>query len=357
MFTVLINNKKFCAEDGTPLREVLSLYGVSLARLQENALNGRFLRILDQAETISVSSETVIDGDMAIEVDFVPEKEEISFSDCSLAINVSDKWIDVCLTDGKNTVTRSALNPLLSVGDLPAQETAYNRDSSAMTGLLLSPIIKECRELLTSYAQKSVKTTVVCASEFYLKILFSLSQNTPLKDYAAFVGDKKLGLPTDSIRILPAVGRYVSGELFCQSVTLPENTFLVDCEKSLTIFYVGKDNDTYTYMWGVDYSEPSLIMIRAAMRVLKPTDARPIVYLYGENAYALENMLTDEGLSYIHAEKDPSSPAKAVVPSFYSKLEKEKKRTSFHDLLKDENFQEEMNRIYFNEIGYTEKTY
>lgn len=346
MFTVLINDKKFCVEDGTPLKEVFSLYGVSLVDLKENAPIGRFLHVSDRSEAENVSSDRLVDRDMAIETDCVPPKEDLSFSTCSLAINVSDKWIDVCLTDGKVATTRSLLNPLLSVGDLAAQETAYDRKPAAVTELLLSPIVKKCRELLTLYDQDHAETTVVCASEFYLKIIFGLPQNTAMKDYTSWGGNKNLGLPTGAVRVLPAIGAFISGELFCASVSLPENTFLIDCENNLTLLYVGKENDTYTYMWGVDYSETSLLMIRAAMRVLKPVDARPIVYLYGENAYALEDMLTDEGLSYIHAEKDPSAPAKAAIPSFYSKLEKEKKRTSFHDLLKDENFQEEMNNIY-----------
>ncbi len=333
MFTVLINDKKFCAEDGTPLKEILSLYGASLPYSKESALIGRFLDASDQENAKKISYETIIDRDMAIEIDFFPEKEDLSFSTCSLAVNVGDKWVDVCLTDGENAVVRSMVNPLLSIGDLAAQETAYVRDRTAVTETLQKTIEKKCLDLLAEFDRNNVQIAVVCASEFYLKILF---------------GDKKIGLPADNVRILPPIGPYASGELFCESVSLPENTFLIDCEKNLTLLYIGKENDTYTFMWGVDYSELSLLMIRAAMRVIKPEETKPIVRLYGENAYLLEDMLTAEGLSYIHAEKDPAMVAKAVTPSFYAKLEKEKKRTSYHDLLKDENFQEEMNKIYLS---------
>lgn len=363
MYTVLVNDKKYCAEDGAPLKEILTQYGTSLGEkpgdcrvicpdLPISALDRRFLSPKELASGQRLADDKTVTKNLILTCP-LPDKKPIpqTISSCSLTVVIGDETTDVCISDGKPLETISFVQPLLDFGDVVSQANSYENDTLPMRDRIREAIKGSCSRLLKKYGLSSAETTAVCASEFYLKILFGVPQNTKIENYNKFIGSDVLGLPSKKIYIVPPLGAFTSGEIFCQSTTKPENSLLIDCEKNLTLFYIGKEDDVYAFMWDVDYSELSVLMIRAALRVLKPSDVRPIVYLYGEYAYRLEDMLTDEDLSYIHAEKNAEAVAKACSSaSFRSRLEKEKERTSFHDLLKDENFQEEMNNIYL----YTE---
>ena len=365
MFTVLINDKKFCAEDGEPLKDILLLCGMQFPCNREecgqcviacpdlpiSALDRRFLSADKLSAGHRLACDKTVTKSLVVTCPLPEENNIAPLSSCDAAIVIGDDLIDVTVCDKNAIETRAVAQPLLSYGDVASQAEAYEKNPAAMRETLRATIKNKLDFLLKRYGLTKAGTTAVCASEFYLKILFGVPQNTKIENYRTFVGNDVLGLPTEKIYVLPPLGAFTSGEIFCQSTTKPENSFLLDCEKNLTLFYIGKEDNVFSFMWDVDYSELSALIVRAAIRVIKPADALPIVYLYGENAYKLEGMLTEEGLSYVHAEKDADAVCKACGSlSFRSRLEKEKERTSFHDLLKDENFQEEMNNVYL----YTE---
>ncbi len=360
MFSVVINDKKYVAEEGTPLKELLVAYGMAFPcggvgrcgqcrivcpALQPTEKDKRFLSEQNLTDGIRLACDKIIRGDVVLTcpqpTETAPKRELLS---CNIVASIQEDFIDVGICDDALADTVTLPNPLAAYGSLSEQAEAYKKEPSKLSNLLRGVIGKESVEFFEKFGKAKAETTALCGNGFYLKILLGVPQETFIEDYNVFIGENSLSLPTESIYILPVENEMIGGDLFCETVRLAENSLVMDCQDVCNILYIDKDTTTACSMWDMDYSEIGLLAIRAAIRVLRPQDSTPLVYLYGKNAYRLEEILTAEGLNFIHKSKDFNALVQACNSArFRAKLEKERSRTSVRNLLKDEDFQEQMN--------------
>ena len=358
MFTVIVNDKKYTVEDGTPLLEILAEHGgstcknndkcgqcviccsaLSISEQDKNALSPQ-----DLEAGMRLAHDKIVKKNLVVQCPFI-EKINIrrTLSCYNVFLSIDEDTIDIGISDETVAETNVFFNPLSRYGSYAEQTEKYELDPTPLERLLRDTIKEQIEKIIKPYGKGVANVTSVCANGFYLKVPFGVPLSTKIDDYNLLIGNDTLDLPTEKIYILPPADDLIGGNVFCRSISHKENTLLIDCGKNVTLFYIGKEVNTYGFMWEIDYSPLTLLAIRAAVRVLCPEGYAPIVYLYGEHAYALEELLTAEGLSYVHAKEDITPLYRScTLTHVRSKLEAEKKRTSFHDLLKDELFQEKM---------------
>lgn len=355
MYKVLVNDKKYVVEDGAPLDEVLAEYDglpykkndgcgrrirCSALPISENDKN--FLTKTEREEGFRLSGDKTITQNLAVEL-FACDRNKLEYPLRNVVLFIDEKNVDVGLADDRLRETFTFSNPLSSFGDVSKQTEVYQSNGALCKTLLVSAIEKKLSELFRARNTDKAETIVVCAGGFFLSVLFGVPLSVKLDDHNAFLNGDVLGLPTEKLYVLPPAGDFVAGDVFCRSVTHKENSLLIDCGDNVTLLYIDKETNVYGYMWGMDYSPLSVLALRAAINVLRPEGYTPVVYLYGDRAYLVEDILSEDGLTCICERDDLSPLIKACLStSFRSKILKDKQRTSFHDLLKDEKFQEEM---------------
>ena len=358
MYTVRFEDKKISAEDGADLKDCLEECGyffpckigcrndcvVNCSSLPITDGDKSFLSASEIARGDRILCDKTVHENLFIKNISVQKKDvprHVLFS-CDLVLSIDENTIDFALCEGeKNVEQKTVDHPFSALGSYAQRFSAIQEGEDRAT-LFRATINKESRFLLSLYGRTEAETAVICANGFDLRVLLGLSFEEEIDDFNDVLRGKKLGLPAKNVFILPPVDLFVSGKLFCRSVTKKDNVFLVDYGKNTTVLYIDKETDTYAYMWDTDRSFLSLLALRACLRVLRPEGYTPLVYLYGENAYFAEEILSKEGLTYVHAPDELDCVALACSPSFRSKLFKEKKRTSFHNLLKDEVFQDQL---------------
>lgn len=361
MFTILINDKKYNAEEGSFLKEFLLEYGMDFLDCDKNHCHDHIItcaalpvtdkdrKILTEKEIASglrVACDKIVERDLVISCPPCDTVKCSPLPNCNLALSIDEKTVDVGIQNGDYTDSRTIFHDLSSFHSYAEQIEAYQSDRQSYTDSFRLLLKKKCEDLLRCYGLNQAENLAVCTNEFFLRVLFGFPLDVEIKDFSTTIGNETFALPTKKIIVLPPVSTFVSGKLFTRSVKKRDNSLLIDYGKNTTVFYVDKETNTYAYMWETDASPLSLLALRAAVRVLVPEGYKPIVYLYGEYAYQAEEALSEENLTCVHECFDMEDVLKTCLsPALLSKLQKEKQRTSFHDLLKDENFQEELTNI------------
>ncbi|MBO4538686.1 MAG: hypothetical protein J5781_00300, partial [Clostridia bacterium] len=222
MFTVLINDKKFCAEDGAPLKEILLQCGIHspcdreecgrcvivCPNLPISALDRRFLSANELSDGKRLACDKTVTKNLIVACPLPDNNKVAPLPSCDAAVVIENDMIDVIVCDKSAIETRTIIQPLLSYGDVAAQAEAYEKSPAAMRDALRAEIKNKLDFLLHKYGLAKAGTTAVCASEFYLKILFGVPQDTTIKDHNAFIGKDVLGLPTEKVFILPPLGAF-----------------------------------------------------------------------------------------------------------------------------------------------------
>lgn len=358
MYTVRFEDKKINTEDGAFLKDCLAEQNYDFScegcrnkcvircpQLAATDLDKRLLTAEEIAQGNRLVCDKKVVDNLVIKNISMQKKDvprHVLFS-CDLVISIEEDTIDLAIVEGEKIVEQKSVDHPLSIFNSYAEQfSAYQADKTDYVRSLRKALIEECKKLLSLYKVTEAGSAVVCANGLLLRILFGLPLDEEVDDFNSLLQNTDLGLPAKNIYILPPVDALVSGKLFCRSVTKKDNVFLVDYGKNTTVLYIDKETDTYAYMWDTDRSFLSLLALRACLRVLRPEGYTPIVYLYGENAYYAEEILSKEGLTYVHAADELDCVALSLSPAFRSKLFKEQKRTSFHNLLKDETFQDQL---------------
>ncbi len=362
MYSVIINDRKFTVEDGAPLREVMSQYGaifpcggvgrcgkcrITCDRLPITDRDRRFLTENLLESGVRLACDKTVCDNLVIRCDLeTKQKERRALDTPSLAVRIDEKNVEIGILDDELAESVVYPNPLLVFGGIAGQSDAYIKDPRTLTKMLRACIGKAGVEFFEAYGKAKAETTAICTDGFYLKILLGVSQDVEAEDAARLIGDDMLSLPTESIYVLPYVDAFIGADILCETAHIAENSVLIDCSDDVVIVAIDKENSTACRMWDVDYSPLSLLAIRAAMKVMTPEGSEPTVYLYGERAYDVEEILMRDGYTFIHSAKDLAPVAKACVSArFRARLEKEKQRTSVRDLLKDESFQEALTAL------------
>ncbi len=327
MFTVLLNDKKYDVEDGTPLEEIASLYDETLSKREITS------------DEVSTADITAVDRNLVLSCAL--RLPLFSETVTCITVEIDDDFIDVGFFGENSSDVRTIKNPLSLYGNIGEKILAWETGENAFSGVLSDAIGKKISDLSPSFDQSQPPILVVCAGEFYLRTLLNSSPEDTIN-----TSSLSLGFPVEKTFLIPPADMLTSGRIFCESARYKENAFLIGCEDNLTILYIDKETATYALMWEFDYSPLSLLAFRAALRVLTPEKVVPYVYLYGKHAYDVEEAVSKEHMPFAHAEKDPSSLHKfGSIKEYRSLLENEKRRASFHDLLKDERFQEILTEI------------
>ena len=285
---------------------------------------------------IRIIEDKVVDKSLTITTEKTKQYKKMS-GGCKVSATLSLPYVDICIMDENGAKEDfTFLSPIAEYKEYFLLMHSYPMDRQKIAEKFFCGMQKKCAEYYRTLGVDEVVSATICTNGLLLKVLLGEKEDAEEIDYSPL---QKL-FNAQRVRILPYPDDFVEGVVLCESVRKKENTLLVFCDDNITLFFIDADTNTYSYMWCVDYSAVSKLALRAAIRVLRPENLTPFVYLYGEHAYDVEEIMTEEGLPFAHAEKDVYAPLSDAA--FCSKLEKEKRRSSYHELLKDEDFQKEM---------------
>lgn len=355
MRNVIINGKKYIAEDGAPLKEILSGAGfyfpcggngkcgkcrVVCKEIAPTELDYRFLTESAIKEGVRVACDKKADKSLDIECEIndvgVPTT---TLRECSVAAVISDSDIEICIMGDEPVETVVKRNPLseYSSEEIVAE---YGKNPTALTNALRAVIGKESVELFEKYGAAKASVTGIAAKGLYLKILAGLPLDAEAEEAERQSEEDSFGLPTESLYILPVINDFIGGEILAETVLLKEGSLLIDCEKTVVFYRIGENDDVATAIWDCDYSPVAVRCIKAAAKFLLKEEGRYDVFLTGRYSDEVEEVLTEAGISVVQREKKPESVASAVL-SFRvrSKLTKEKNRTTAVKIYDNELFQ------------------
>lgn len=355
MHNVVINGKKYPVEDNAPLKESLLSAGFSFPcggvgkcgkcriicpELPVTDLDRRFLSANQIADGMRLACDKRVEKSVEFSCEVSEKKQNITLHSCSIAVSVTDSSIETAIVGEETVDTAFRKNPLSEFNTFGEIIAAYSVEPTALTNALRSAIGKDSIELFEAYGGAKAETMAIAAKAPYLKILAGLPLDADVTEVEQKAETDVFGLPAESLYILPSAGEFIGGEIFAESVKLKERSLLIDCEKTAALINIGENDDVAAAIWDCDYSEVGLKCIRAAVKFLTAEGAKPTVYLYGPNAYLVEDVLSDVEMNVIHREKSIESVVSALL-SFRtrSRINKEKDRTSFVKLYDYEVFQ------------------
>lgn len=359
MHSVIINGKKFSVEDNAPLKEPLIKAGfrfpcggtgrcgkcrITCEKLPVTEKDRRFLssNLLESGVRLACDKKVTSSFELTCETDL--SAPEITLKECSIAACITDEEISISIVGDETVETVTRPNPLAEYQSMDGILTAYSQNPCALTNALRAVIGKESVELFEKYNAAKAMTAAVAAKGAYLKILAGLSAEADADEVENAAENDCFGLPAESLYILPCKGDFFGGELLAEAAKLKERSLLIDCEKTVAFLHIGDKDDIAAAIWDCDYSAIALRCIKAAVRFLIKDMPTPTVYLYGKNAYAVEEALEDLELTVMHRDKSPESVADALLSlRTRGKLLKEKARTTFISLYTNELFQTYLN--------------
>lgn len=362
MIKITINQKIYKADDGAELKPLLEKLGVifpckgqgicgkckiECRQLAPTALDRKFFNDYQLKSGMRLACDKRINSGLDIIIDEqsinISQFQFKKLSECRIAVSLGIQTIEISILDTEiveNVVLENPLNMYRSYSEISEQ---YSSERLAFSKLLKSCIGKECVELFEKYGAAKAETIAIAGSELYIKILLGLPLSQKISDYGLLVENDNIGLPADNIYFLPAINNYIGGEILCETTAFAENSMLIDCENICVFAFIGKDSNEFSAMWDVNYDdEISLCGLYSAVKtMLNRADAQPIVYLYGKNKGKIIPLIEELNLTHIEKKKNIEYVAKACLNSrFRAKLNKEKARSAYFDLLNSEEFHE-----------------
>lgn len=355
MHSVVINGKKYVAEDNAPLKESLTKAGyrfpcggngkcgkcrINCPLLPVSALDKRFLTENQLSSGIRLACDKKVVSGLEIDCEVVSDAPNIILKECNVAVSITDSEISVGIVGESLVETVVKRNPLALYDTFNELERAYKSAPLSLTNSLRAVIGKECVELFEKYGAAKAAVAAISGKSSYLNILAGLDFFAAENEAVSRSETDSFGLPAESLYILPSAGEYIGGEVLAECILLKERSLLIDCEKTVSFLHVGDKDNVATAIWDCDYSEFALRCIRAAVKFLIKDSPVPVVVLYGPHAYEVEDFLADDELTCIHREKSLLNVTDALL-SFRvrSRLLKEKNRTTFLKIYGNEDFQ------------------
>ena len=163
MHNVIINGKKYVAEDNSPLKETLTQAGfafpcggvgrcgkchINCPSLSPTDLDRRFLNDNQIKDGIRLACDKKVTSSINIECELSGvNKTNIVLHECSVAVTISDEEIDVTIVGEEPVETVTINNPLAAYPTLSALLDKYKKDGKELTTLLRAAIGKESVEL------------------------------------------------------------------------------------------------------------------------------------------------------------------------------------------------------------------
>ncbi len=354
MHSVIINGKKYTVEDSAPLRECLTEAGfhfpcggagkcgkcrINCPSLPISDLDRRFLGDRQLSDGVRLACDKKVTSSLSLECELGTSHTDIVLRECSIAVNIVDEEIDIAIVGESTVETVTKPNPLKNM-TVEEIVTEYEKNPSPLTNALRAVIGKESVELFEKYGSAKASTTAIGSKGLYLKILAGLPLDCAIEDVETKGETDPFGLPTESIYLLPTVDDFVGGDILTETIKLKENSILVDCEKTVTLFAIGEEDDLTTALWDCDYSDVAYRCIRAAVKFLLTEVKAPVITLCGRYADSVEDVLNEAGLTTIQIEKNIENTVQALL-SFRAraKLNKEKNRTTTIKIFDNEIFQ------------------
>lgn len=359
MKKIEINGKTYTVEDNIPLKKLLTELGfafpcggegrcgrckISCNEIKATALDARFLNEKQLVQGTRLACDKIVENDYNITIDsqlFGVQNNVKKLSECRISVSIGIQDVAISILDDEIVETIVRPNPLLSYGMFTSLSKKYSADRPTFSKMLRNCIGKESVELFEKYGTAKADTLAIAGSEFYIKALLGVPLNQEINDYNELVEKDNLSLPTEQIYILPMINQYFGGDLLCETVELKENSLLISCEDVCSFAYIGKEENKIAAMWDITYKESlELNGIKAAILTLIKDKIPPIVYLYGANTKKIAPILDELNLTYIdNMTNRTQNIAKACLYSrFRAKLNKEKARSSYFDILNSEDF-------------------
>jgi len=360
MKTIVINGKEYKVNNGQPLKSMLSELGfvfpcggqgrcgrckITCKDIEHTPLDKRFFNKEQLDFGLRLACDKIVKDDYDITIDqnsFSQTKIARKLSECRISVSIGMQEITVSILDDEIAETVIVSNPLAKYHSYSNLYKSYNNDRSSFSKLLRNCIGTESVELIEKYSVAKADTLAIAASEFYVKALLGVPQTQEILDYNLLVENDNLSLPTDQVYILPIVNEYFGGDLLCETVELKENSLLISCEDVCAFAYIGKEENTVAAMWDISYQdELELTGIKAAMLTLiKDKPEEPLVYLYGSYLNKVAPIVEELNLTHIdNLSKRVENIARACLSSrFRAKLNKEKARCSYIDIVNSEDF-------------------
>jgi len=365
MKSVVINGKKYLVEDNSSLKTLLKELGftfpcggegkcgrcrITCNEIKATALDSRFLNEKQLVGGIRLACDKKVEDNYDIKVDpelFGGAENVKKLSECRVSAVIGSQNVTISILDTDIVETVTLKNPLTEYGNFSAQAEKYPSDRATFSKLLRNCIGKESVELFEKYGAAKADTLSIAGNEFYIKALMGIPLKTEVDDYNELAEDDNLSLPTELVYVLPVINSYIGGDILCETVELKENSLLIDCGDICAFAYIGEEENTLAAMWDMTYTELELSGIKAAVRtIMKGKEGAPAVYLYGENAGKVAPIIEELNLTHIeNPSKRIENAAKACLNSrFRAKLNKEKARSVYLDILGSETFHENFAR-------------
>lgn len=358
MHNVIINDKKYVAEDNSTLKETLTQAGfafpcggtgrcgkcrINCPTLPPTDLDRRFLNDNQIKDGVRLACDKKVTSSINIKCEISgANKTNIVLHECSVAVTISDEEIDVTIVGEEPVETVTINNPLAAYPTLSALLDKYKKDGKELTTLLRAAIGKESVELFEKYGGAKAQTTAVAGKGIYLDILAGIEIGSDNEKLSSVAENDPCGLPTESLYLLPHLNEYIGGEVIAECVKLKERSLLIDCERTVTFFDIGEKDDLAAAIWDCDYSYVMQRCIRSAALCLNKDRPKPTIYLCGKYADKAEEELFDT-FTCIQIQRSNLSVVDALM-SFRtrSKLNKEIARTTFVRLYDKEEFQKNL---------------
>lgn len=289
MLRVTVNGKMFRTEKGARLKEILEKSGdfafpcggkglcgkcrINCPGLPPTDLDEKFLTSANIKEGTRIACDKKITSDISLS--YTPlagaKRPVRKLAFCNITVRLGSRTTDIGISDDELAEVVSLRNPLAASGGTRGPEEARSDNSRK---LLLSAIAKTCVELFERYGQAKAETLAITGDPFYVELLTGEDGDGAIPENF---------LPAENIYVLPSVGGCVGGDVLAESLSLPENSLLVDCEDVPLLFYVGKSENAALRVPEYDYSEPAKESLSAGANfLLKNGGAR--ICLYGEHA-------------------------------------------------------------------------
>lgn len=359
MHSVVINGKKYLAEDNAPLKESLMDAGFNFPcggngkcgkcrivcpEIEPTDLDRRFLSDTLINQGVRVACDKKVSASVDIQCEITENKAtNIVLRECSVAVSMTDREISICIVGETPVETVVKKNPLF---DYPfeALVAEYEKNPSTLSNALRAVIGKESVELFEKYGAAKAAVIAIAAKEIYLKILAGVSLDSPMEKVETLSETDVFDLPAESLYILPSVNDFIGGEILAETICLKERSLLIDCEKTVVFYGIGENDDIATALWDCDYSDLAMRCVKAATKLMLDEFKNPTVYLYGRNADKVGDALEEIGVAAIRREKNVDNVVSAMM-SFRtrSKLLKEKNRTTFIKIYDNDAFQNYLN--------------
>jgi ferredoxin len=367
MKNIVINGKSYVVEDNFPLKKLLTQLGfvfpcggegrcgrckISCNKIRATSLDAKFLNEKQLNSGMRLACDKLAEDNYDITIDsalFGVQENVRKLTECRISVSIGIQEVAISILDDEIVETIVLPNPLFSYGSFTSLSKKYSADRPTFSKMLRNCIGKESVELFEKYGTAKADTLAIGASEFYIKVLLGLPLNQEIPDYNALVEKDNLSLPTEQIYILPMVNQYFGGDLLCETVELKEYSLLINCEDVCSFAYIGKEENTIAAMWDITYQEKlELTGIKAAILTLLKDKMPPIVYLYGNFLEFVAPILEELNLTHIdNVTKKIDNIARACLFSrFRARLNKEKARSSYFDIVNSEDFH------YFFAISY-----